>query len=70
MSRPKFMMPDEQVTLVTIQAEIAALREHIVWTLHELKTSADRLTDCKQTTISARDCIGRVEAALAKEEGK
>ena len=27
MSRPKFMMPDEQVTLVTIQAEITTLRE-------------------------------------------
>jgi len=49
--------------------EVAALREQIKWVLHELKTAADRLTDCQQTTISARDCIGRVEAAM-KEEGK
>jgi len=49
--------------------QLAALREQNRWLLHELKTAADRLTDCQQTTISARDCIGRVEAAL-KEEGK
>jgi hypothetical protein len=51
-----------------IKSDIAALREQNRWLLHELKTAADRLTDCQQTTISARDCIGRVEAA--KEEGK
>lgn len=50
--------------------EVAALREQINWLLFELKVAADRLTDCQQTTISARDCIGRVEAALAKENGK
>lgn len=54
----------------TLERENAALREQINWLLFELKVAADRLTDCQQTTISARDCIGRVEAALAKEEGK
>jgi len=52
-----------------IKSDIAALREQIKWVLHELKTAADRLTNCEQTTVSARDCIGRVEAAM-KEEGK
>ena len=52
-----------------LERELTALREQIKWVLHELKTAADRLTDCQQTTISARDCIGRVEAAM-KEEGK
>jgi len=52
-----------------LEMENAALREQIKWVLHELKTAANRLTDCQQTTISARDCIGRVEAAM-KEEGK
>jgi len=49
--------------------QIAVLREQNRWLLHELKTAADRLTNCEQTTVSARDCIGRVEAAM-KEEGK
>jgi hypothetical protein len=52
-----------------IKPDIAALREQNRWLLHELKTAADRLTNCEQTTVSARDCIGRVEAAM-KEEGK
>ena len=61
---------DRQQKMLDRNAEqIAALREQIKWVLHELKTAADRLTDCQQTTISARDCIGRVEAAM-KEEGK
>jgi predicted nuclease with TOPRIM domain len=61
---------DRQQEMLDRNAEqIAALREQIKWVLHELKTAADRLTDCQQTTISARDCIGRVEAAM-KEEGK
>jgi len=52
-----------------LKKENAALREQNRWLLHELKTAANRLTDCQQTTISARDCIGRLEAAM-KEEGK
>jgi hypothetical protein len=52
-----------------IKSDIAALREQNRWLLHELKTATDRLTNCEQTTVSARDCIGRVEAAM-KEEGK
>jgi len=52
-----------------LKIENAALRDQSKWLLHELKTAADRLTDCEQTTVSARDCIGRVEAAM-KEEGK
>ena len=47
--------------------QFTALRDNLTWTLHELKTAADRLTECEQTTLSARDCIDRVEAALAKE---
>lgn len=54
----------------TLERENDTLREQINWLLFELKVAADRLTDCQQTTISARDCIGRVEAALAKGEGK
>jgi len=48
----------------------AALREQNRWLLHELKMAAERITDSGHTTLSARDCIGRVEAALLKEEGK
>ena len=64
----KFDLQQEQ--LDRNAGQIAALREQINWLLFELKVAADRLTDCQQTTISARDCIGRVEASLAKEEGK
>ena len=53
-----------------LMVEITSLRDNLTWTLHELKTSADRLTELGHTTLSARDCINRVEAALAKEEGK
>ena len=53
-----------------LKEENATLRDNLIWTLHELKTAADRLTELGHTTISARDCIGRVEAALAKGEGK
>jgi hypothetical protein len=49
--------------------QFIVLREQNKWLLHELKDAANRLTELGHTTVSARDCIGQVEAAL-KEEGK
>lgn len=53
-----------------LDKEIATLRDNLIWTLHELKTAADRLTELGHTTVSARDCIGQVEAALKEKENE
>ena len=44
--------------------QFIALREQNKWLLHELKDAANRLTELGHTTVSARDCIGQVEATL------
>ena len=61
MSRPKFMMPDEEVSLITIKDEIVILQEQNKWLLHELKDVANRLTALGETTLSARDCIKNIK---------